>query len=308
MNLALSTRWNARRHRDGAAMIDEILAAGFRAVELSYDLRRDLLAGVEARVAEGAVAVTSLHNYCPVPMGVPRGHPELWTFASDDPAIRRKAVEETINTIRLAGSLKASVVVVHAGYVAMRNRTRRLIGMAERGKIGSWWWTRVHAGALKVREKKAPPALARLRDCLAQIEPVLRECGVRLGIENLPSWEAVPTETELAAVLSDLGSDRFRYWHDFGHGQIRENLGFINHLRLLERMKPWIGGFHVHDVRPPADDHVLPPEGMIDFSEFREFASLDVPKVIEPGRDAPVEALRTAVRHLRETWAGAPDR
>jgi len=289
-------------------MIDEILAAGFRAVELGYDLRRDLVPGIERRVAERAVEVVSVHNYCPVPMLVPRGHPELWVLASPDPAIRRKAVEETSKTIRFAASVGAKVVVMHAGYVRMWNRTRTLIDLAERGREGSWRWTWSWNAAQRVRERKAPRHVEWLREGLAQLDPVLRECGVRLGVENLPSWEAVPTETELAALLSALASDRIRYWHDFGHGQIRENLGFINHLRLLERMREHIGGFHVHDVKPPATDHILPPHGTIDFAAFRDFARLDVPRVIEPERDVPVEILQEAVRHLQKAWEGPAPR
>jgi sugar phosphate isomerase/epimerase len=285
-------------------MIDEILAAGFRAVELGYDLRRDLVPGIERRVAERAVTVVSVHNYCPVPMGVPRGHPELWVLAATDPAVRRKAVEETTKTIRFAATLGARVVVMHAGYVRMWNRTRTLIDLAERDRMGSWRWRWTWNAAQRVRERKAPPHIEWLREGLAQLEPVLREVNVRLGIENLPSWEAVPTETELAALLPGLGSDRFCYWHDFGHGQIRENLGFINHLRLLERMRDHIGGFHVHDVLPPATDHILPPDGTIDFASFRDFAHLDVPRVIEPARDVPVEVLQGAVRHLEAAWGG----
>ncbi len=288
-------------------MIDEILAAGFRAVELGYDLRRDLVAGIERRVADRSVEVVSVHNYCPVPMGVPRGHPELWVLADPDPAARRKAVEETSKTVRFAASLGAKAVVMHAGYVRMWNRTRTLIDLAGRGREGSWRWNWTWNAAQRVRERKAPRHIEWLREGLAQMEPVLRECDLRLGIENLPSWEAVPTETELAGLLAGLGSDRFRYWHDFGHGQIRENLGFINHLRLLERMKEHIGGFHVHDVKPPATDHILPPDGTIDFAAFRDFARMDVPRVIEPGRDVPVEVLQRAVQHLTQVWeAPAP--
>lgn len=287
-------------------MIDEILAAGFRAVELGYDLRRDLVAGIERRVAERAVEVVSVHNYCPVPMGVPRGHPELWVLSSPDATVRRKAVEETTKTIRFAAGLGAKVVVIHAGYVRMWNRTRKLIELAERDRVGSWWWNWTWNAAQRVRDRKAPRHIEWLREGLAQLEPVLTECNVRLGIENLPSWEAVPTETELATLLTSIGSDRFRYWHDFGHGQIRENLGFINHLRLLERMKEHIGGFHVHDVKAPATDHILPPDGMIDFPAFREFARMDVPRVIEPSRDVPVEVLQGAVRHLTQAWEAPP--
>ena len=55
--LAISTRWNAGRHRTGEAMLAEILALGLDRVDLGYDLRAELIPGVKAMVASGAVRV-----------------------------------------------------------------------------------------------------------------------------------------------------------------------------------------------------------------------------------------------------------
>ncbi|MCX7818844.1 MAG: sugar phosphate isomerase/epimerase [Kiritimatiellae bacterium] len=305
MNWALSTRWNARRHRDGRALVDEILAAGFRALELSYDLRRDLVEGVEARVREGAVEIVSVHAFCPVPSGVPSGHPELWLPASLEPEERRKAVQHLGETIRFAGSLCARAVVVHGGYVRMKNRSARLIRLAAAGRREGWWWRWHWSAALRDRERRVARHLDALRASLEELQPVLAECGVRLGLENLPSWEAVPAEREVEELLRGLPPAQFGVWHDFGHGQIRENLGWTNHRRMLENLADRVVGFHVHDVTPPATDHVLPPEGMIPFADFAQFARLPVPYVIEPPRDAPPEALQKALQHLNALWRPA---
>ena len=68
-------------------------------------------------------------------------------------------------------------------------------------------------------------------------------------------WEALPTEVEMFELLREFGSRRLRYWHDMGHGQIRENMGFINQVRWLEKLQPHLAGMHVHDVARPACDH-----------------------------------------------------
>ena len=75
MEIALTTRWNAGRHRDGQALVEEILGLGFRRIELGYDTRADLLPGIRQMVDTRAVRVDSLHNFCPIPLGAPRGHP-----------------------------------------------------------------------------------------------------------------------------------------------------------------------------------------------------------------------------------------
>lgn len=306
MQLALSTRWNSRRHRTGETLVEEILALGIRQIELGYDLTRDLVDGIHRMVGEKAVEVVSVHSFCPVPMGVPRGHPELWTLSDPDPGLRRKAVENLEKTIRFAAEMGAGIIVVHGGYARIRNRTRKLIRLAEKGHADGFWW-RWHRRRLDAaRERAAPRHLDWLAEGVEKLMPVCAETGVSLALENLPSWEAMPSEVEFEKLAQRVGNERLRYWHDFGHGQIRENLGFTNHLKLLERLKPFVGGFHVHDVAPPADDHLMPGLGMMDFSLFRDLVQLDVPRVIEPSRAAPPDAVTAAVEHLRQQWEGAP--
>lgn len=299
----MSTRWNARRHREGRALVDEIVSAGFHALELSYDLRRDLVEGIEARVREGAVTIVSVHAFCPVPLGVARGHPELWLPASDDPTERQKAVQQLSETIRFASGIGARTVVVHGGYVRMKNHSAPLIRLASSGRSEGWLWRWHWSAAVRERERYVARHLDALRASLEALQPVLSECGVCLALENLPAWEAVPSEREAEILMEGLPRQQFGVWHDFGHGQIRENLGWTNHRRMLERLLPRVVGFHVHDVTPPATDHVLPPEGMICFREFAAFAAQPVPYVIEPPRDAPTDALQRAIRHLEEQWA-----
>ena len=43
---------------------------------------------LRAMVEQKAVRVVSVHNFCPVPIGAPRGHPELFTFADPDDRVR----------------------------------------------------------------------------------------------------------------------------------------------------------------------------------------------------------------------------
>ena len=117
MDFALTTRWNASRHASGEAMIEEILALGIHHLELGYDTRVDLLPGIEKMHAEGAVVINSVHNYCPVPMGAPRGHPELWTFCDLDRRNHELAVHHTLRSMEFAAEIGARIVVIHSGYV-----------------------------------------------------------------------------------------------------------------------------------------------------------------------------------------------
>jgi hypothetical protein len=46
-----------------------------------------------------------VHNFCPVPIGAPRGHPEIWTLAARDERERESAMHHTGRTIRFAAEV-----------------------------------------------------------------------------------------------------------------------------------------------------------------------------------------------------------
>ena len=86
------------------------------------------------------------------------------------------------------------------------------------------------------------------------------------------------------------------YWHDCGHAQIKQNLGFIHHALLLESLAPRLAGFHVHDVIFPAGDHAAPGTGTVDFAALKPFVKPGHIKVFELSPSLPVEAVRAASR------------
>jgi sugar phosphate isomerase/epimerase len=87
---------------------------------------------------------------------------------------------------------------------------------------------------------------------------------VRLGIEGRRGYEEMPSEKELPALLDELNSPVAGYWHDFGHIQIKENLGFLNHEEWLRTIGPRAFGCHLQDCIWPAQDHQVPFAGDVD--------------------------------------------
>lgn len=303
MIFGLTTRWNASRHTSGEKMVEEILGLGFDHVELGYDLRMDLVPGVHKMVQEGTVQVNSVHNFCPVPVGAPKGHPELFTLASSDPKIREGAVHHTSKTIRFAASVGAKVVIVHAGNVEMSRMSADLRALYENGEQFSARYDKLKLKLQLTREKKVRKQLNYLRQGIEQLIPVIAETGVLVALENLPTWEAMPSELEMEDLCKQYAPQGLRYWHDIGHGQVRQNLGFINQERWMERLQPYMAGMHIHDVIAPAMDHLLPPQGQIDFAPLKKFAKGDVIRVIEPAPKTPGEIVVEALRILRQAWA-----
>ena len=299
MAFALTTRWNASRHSTGESMLEEILEMGIYHVELGYDLRMDLVPGVQKMAKDSAVRIDSVHNFCPLPVGAFNPHPEIYTLADVDAEIRERAIHHTRRSIQFAAEVGATTVVTHAGNVSMKPLTRNLISLHQEGKQFTKNYEKTKLKMQVKRDKRASKQLRFLYASLEQLLPTLEEHNVSLAIENLPTWEALPTEIEAEQLLRHFRSPHIRYWHDLGHGQIRENLGLINHTRWLQRLSQHLAGMHIHDVFPPACDHVMPPQGHIHFDQFREFLNMDILKVIEPTPKTPKEEVLQALEFLK---------
>jgi sugar phosphate isomerase/epimerase len=302
MTFGLSTRWNAYRHKSGVAMIEEILALGLDRVELGYDLTIDLVPGVQQMVDEKAVSVDSVHAFCPVPVGAPYGHPELFTLVSLDKREREIAASHLDKTINFAAHVGARTVVLHAGNVEMKNMTRDLVDLYADGKEFSPRYEKLKTKLLLVRDKKAEKHLHHLRHGIEALLPLLEETGIALAIENLPSWESVPTELETEDLMQHFGSPHVRYWHDMGHAQLRQELGFISHTRWLKKLAPYLAGIHIHDMAKPAMDHIMPPNGEMDFRLFKPFIKPDVLLVLEPRPGLPAADLTNGMEIMRTAW------
>ena len=307
MKLAVSTHWNAHRHGCGEALVQEILDLGFDRIELGYDLTLDLVPGVQHMVRSGAVRVVSVHNFCPVPLGAPAGHPELFPLASTDPRMRQTAVTHTLKTVELAADVGAPVVVVHAGSVSMKPLTPKLVDLFNDGKAFSPKYEKIRMKLLMQRERKAQKHVDALCEALEQMLPTIESAQVSLALEIMPYWEGLPTETEAETLCRRFDGERIRYWYDTGHGQARDTLGLVGSQQWLQRLRPVLAGVHLHDTVPPSDSHLMPPHGEIDFSQLLPLIPVDVPLVLEPAPGIPPDHIEEATRLLSSLAAQTQD-
>ena len=127
--------------------------------------------------------------------------------------------------------------------------------------------------------------------------------GLLLGIENREALEEIPFESDFHLFFKHWESHpNIRYWHDTGHAQIKENLGFINHAFHLESMSQQLAGLHIHDVQFPGRDHCPPGSGMINFAALKPFVRPEHIKVFELNPGVQVDALKLGVAHLKSLW------
>ncbi len=83
-------------------MLREIRSLGFDTAELSHGIRISLLPGIIESVEAGEMKISSLHNFCPLPMGVNHAAPNLFVFSSTDPRERESAFKHSVRTIETA--------------------------------------------------------------------------------------------------------------------------------------------------------------------------------------------------------------
>ena len=132
--------------------------------------------------------------------------------------------------------------------------------------------------------------------------PEAEKRGLKLGCENREAVEELPLENDFKLFFREFGSPNVVYWHDTGHAQIKENLGFIRHAAHLESLADRLAGFHIHDVQFPARDHCAPGTGTIDFAALQPFVKPEHIKVFEFSNKVPVEAVKAGIAHIKKIW------
>lgn len=302
MLFSITTHWNTDRHKSGEAIIEEILGLGLDRIELGYDLTIDLVPGVKAMVDSKAVTVDTVHNFCPVPTASPVGHPELYSLASNDIRERSLAVKYSTVTIRFAAEIGAKLVVLHCGRVSVAPGTHDLMLFMSAGHLFDTEFEKRRQRLIEARERRFQPHLDAACSALEELLPVLEETGVKLGLEISPYWEGIPSELEAEQIFERFESPALGYWHDIGHGQIRENLGFGSHIRWLERLRPRLLGMHIHDVIYPTADHVMPPKGNFRFESLSHIAQDNIWRVFEPMPGLPKDEVAEGIRRVRACW------
>jgi sugar phosphate isomerase/epimerase len=221
--------------------------------------------------------------------------PDCYMFSANSTAERERAVKQTFQTIDFAERLGAPFVVLHCGEVPMNPITDELIAMVKGGQLLSREYVRRKIDAVKKREKGATWYLERVKECLRRIVDYAAAKNIRLGIEGRRGYEEMPSERELPALLDELNSPHAGYWHDFGHIQIKENLGFLNHEEWLRTIGSRAFGCHVQDCVWPAQDHQPPFAGHVELTKLVPLLAPNCQFVWEMSPRRTAEEIRRSV-------------
>ncbi|TAG09816.1 MAG: sugar phosphate isomerase/epimerase [Verrucomicrobia bacterium] len=282
--LAFSTCWNNSRHADGEPMIEEIVAMGFYRIELSHGMTIAKLPGIQKAFRRGIFKCAGVHNYFPAPVEVMIDAPDAYEFTSHRAFDRQRAMDMTLRTLEVAADFQAHYLVLHMGSVPLSSKkfTRPLTASVASGQQRDPKHIRQKLDFIRKRERIAGLYFERATQALEKIAERAQELGVKLAIESRSRFEDMPTEREMLALQEQFKEHAaVGYWHDFGHVQLKHNLGLLDHHQWLESISNYLIGGHVHDVEWPARDHRTPLTGTLDFASLLAFFPKDAPLIWE---------------------------
>lgn len=283
-------------------MLREIRDLGFEYCELSHGIRISLLPGIIDAVDAGDIKISTLHNFCPLPIGVNQANPNLFKFSSLDPRERENAWRYSLKTLETAQRLRARLVVLHLGCIDLKDYTDKMIALVEAGQQQTPKYEKLCAEVMDKREQKKERHVQLANEMLARLAVEAEARGIKLGVENREALEEIPLESDFTLFFKEFNNPVICYWHDTGHAQIKENLGFIHHAMHLESLSNRLAGFHIHDVQFPARDHCPPGSGTIDFAVLKPMVRPDHIKVFELSPGVTAEDLARGVGHLKSIW------
>jgi len=305
MPLALSTSWNAFRHRSGTNIAKEINQLGFRHIELSFNLTPHILKGLAQGSRKLGLRINSLHNYCPIPSGFSRKEalPDCYSLASLDKEERSIAVKYTKLSIDTAARLNSSAVVLHCGRVQIEDRTKALIRLYREGCLKTKDFTSLKSEYIKERELKGRPYFFSALKSIDELGCYADKKKIKLGIETRFYYREIPCFDEISEILNRFRGSNIGYWHDTGHAQLLEDLSFSRHKDFLDSYSGRMIGIHLHDIKN-CQDHLCPGQGKINFSFLRRYLRKETLKVIEAHYPASPENLSKAKEYLENELKG----
>tara|TARA_R110000850_G_scaffold146801_1_gene268912 strand:+ start:221 stop:1153 length:933 start_codon:yes stop_codon:yes gene_type:complete len=269
--LSLSTCWCSHRHTDGYDMLTEIREMGFHRTELSHGVRMSLVPGIIKAVEEGVIAVSSIHNFCPLPSFVQHAAPNLFQPSAKGRKEKLLWLRYSLKTLDFAVKVGAKRIVMHSGSMRflfgnpaaildVMDLDEEQLASGERKK------------ALAKLHRKAAGDIRTVINNYRELAPYAAERGLELGAENREGLLELPLDDNWSDFLGNFDSDGpVQYWHDTGHAQIKHRQGLMDHRTQLETMADRLIGFHLHDVSEAGKDHQVPGSGTVDFAMIAEF-------------------------------------
>ena len=259
-DIALSTMWAIGRFPGLADFFEAGRQLGFDRFELNHAINSEMLDGL---ALDGTI--TSIHEPCPADVSMAKLKERNWLVSAPDEENRRRGVTAIRRSIDLAQALGVPVLVVHPGRVDLDpGYDSILTGLYKAGRVGQPDYAAARERFAAARASQAEINMRSVRRSLLELVEYAAPRGIRLALENRYHYGEIPLPDELDDLLGLADADALGYWHDVGHAQVLQNLGYGTHEEWLRRFGGRIAGAHLHDVIG-INDHLAPGLGEMDW-------------------------------------------
>ena len=298
--LAISTSWRSEISDEGLEIIQAILDLGVEGVELEYRITTPMLKEILPLLKKKRVSVVSLHNFFPLPEGLPKekASGDVFSLSAPDREERELAVKYTLRTMEWAEELGARAVVLHLGKIPMDDPMEDLKKLYDQKKIQTGEGKNFIEGQKKIRARKS---VKHLDAALRSLEKLALEADRRrilLAVENRFNLQDFPDFDEFKILFREFSGGPVRYWHDLGHATVQQNLDLADQKEFLENFSHLLAGVHLHGCRG-YDDHYAPGSGEEDYSLLQNFLRPDTLLVVETHHRASREEMLQGLEFLR---------
>ena len=293
--VSLSTMWAKGRFSHMAGFVAKAKEFGFTHIEANASVSPQML----SELLKTKVSISSIHSPCPATSSS-RGTPiSSLSLSSLNESDRMEAVSFTKRTIDLASSVKARAIVLHMGEVPIDlNLQDRLYELHEGGYAQTKEYSLAKEELVHQRNYQALNYLDIAKKSLQDISEYSQQKGIILGLETRFHFHEIPNMDEMAELLNNVPGNLVGYWHDVGHAEVQQRLGFSLHEEWLSRFRDRMVGVHLHDVLGISDHHA-PGKGDINWEMLTKYLPPKIVKVCEIGEWNNEEQIQGVVEFLQ---------
>ena len=288
--------WAKGRFSHMAGFAARVRELGFSHVEPNALIGPEML----SELLKTKVPVSSIHSPCPlVPSskGIP---PSSLSLSSLDLSERLEAVSFAKKTIDLAASVNARAIVLHMGEVpidlSLQDRLHRLY---DGGYAQTTEYREAKERLIYQRLSSAQSCVDAASKSLQELGKYSRQKGIMLGLETRFYFNEIPNMDEMAWLLDGVSEHVAGYWHDVGHAEVQQQLGFSLHEEWLSRFRDSMVGIHLHDIRGTSD-HRAPGNGNMNWEMIAKYLPHGIVKVCEIAEWNDEEQMQGVVKFLQK--------
>ncbi len=301
--LALSTMWGIGKY----PTVNEFIAAGkelgFTRFELNHAVDSAMLAGF----APNDARIVSVHEPCPADISPSELRKRDWLISACDEDNRQRGVLAVKRSIDLAHQLGVSVIVVHAGSVPLARPASKVVEkLFQAEKINTPEFFDARANAIASRAMHIAPSFAAVQKSIVELIEYARPRGVTLGLEVRKHYHEIPSPDEMQVLLNLGDTQAVGYWHDVGHAQAWEELGYYAHQEWLRRFASRMVGIHLHDMIG-FEDHHAAGLGKINLAMVAQYIPANIVRTCEFQNFNSPDQVRAGVRSLAECGCARGD-